>query len=114
MCIDNGMPRVEATRVEPTAHHSCCQTLQTSRHLGATNKKMIVSTLVRDGESEMQGNMEDITHRHTVPWLRGHPPRAARAARSRETRCSCDSRLKVWAKAIDSGVIVQMWESCAH
>ena len=36
----------------------------------------------------MQGNMEDITHRQTVPWLRGHPPRAARAARSRETRCS--------------------------
>ena len=22
MCTDHGMPRVEATRVEPTAHHS--------------------------------------------------------------------------------------------
>ena len=55
--------------------------LKTSRRLGATNEKMILSTLVRDGESEMQGNMEDITHRQTTAWLRGHPPRAARAAR---------------------------------
>ena len=33
----------------------------------------------------MQGNMEDIKHRQTAPWLRGHPPRAARTARSRNT-----------------------------
>ena len=53
--------------------------------MGATNKKMVMSTLVRDGESEMQGNMEDITQTHS-PVVEGSPTaRCPRRAQPRKT-----------------------------
>jgi len=53
--------------------------------MDATNKKMVVSTLVRDGESEMQGNMEDITQTHSPVVQESPTTRCPRRAQPRKT-----------------------------
>ena len=73
--------------------------------MGATNKKMVVSTLVRDGESELQGNMEDITQTHS-PVVEGSPTaRCPRRAQQKNGALVnfCDSRLESSGDALDSG-----------